>query len=304
MEYELEVIKKMGFAPYFLIVSDFVNYAKNHEILVGPGRGSAAGSIVSYALNITDIDPLEYGLLFERFLNPERIVMPDIDIDFADNRRGEVIEYVISKYGLDHVAQIITFGTMAARAAVRDVGRVIGIPYLEVDKIAKLIPQKLNLSGAIKMVPELKNLYNTNLKVKKLLDMALKLEGVARHASTHAAGVVISQEPLTNYTPLQKALKGETSIITQYTMYDFEKIGLLKMDLLGLANLSILGDTLEIIEAVHKEKVDLSKIPFDDKKTFELLCKGETTGVFQLESEGMRRYIKQLRPTRELVLKI
>lgn len=296
-EYELGVIKRTGFASYFLIVQDFVNYAKSQGIMVGPGRGSAAGSIVSYALRITDIDPLKFNLLFERFLNEERIAMPDIDMDFADSRREEVIQYVINKYGADHVAQIITFGTMMARGAIRDVGRALGMSYNEVDVIAKMIPTGLHLLEAIDTVPELKNLYRTDPKITKLLDLSIKLEGVARHASTHAAGVVISPKPLTEYVPLQKATKGETSIVTQYQMGDLEALGLLKMDFLGLSNLSIIQDALEIIEAVEKINIDINTLPLDDKKTFEMLSRGETTGVFQLESDGMKRVLKDLKPT-------
>ncbi len=297
LEYELGIIEKTGFASYFLIVADFVNYAKSQEILVGPGRGSAAGSLVSYVLNITNLDPLKFNLLFERFLNAERISMPDIDMDFADDRRGEVIDYVIKKYGADHVAQIITFGTMAARNAIRDVGRAMGISYNDVDKIAKLIPFGLHLVEAIEVSPELKNLYKNDETVKKLCDFAMKLEGVARHASTHAAGVVIAPEPLVSYVPLQKATKGNTSIVTQFQMGDLEQLGLLKMDFLGLSNLTVIRETIERIEAVEKVNIDIDKIPLDDKKTFEILGKGESTGVFQLESDGMKRVLKELKPT-------
>lgn len=297
LEYELSVIKKTGFSAYFLIVADFVNFAKKNGIMVGPGRGSAAGSLVSFALGITEINPLLYGLVFERFLNPDRIAMPDIDIDFADHRREEVILYLAKKYGKNNVAQIITFGTMAARAAVRDVGRVLGMPYLEVDKIAKLVPFNLPLRDSIKTVSDLKNLYEQDQKIRKLLDIACSLEGVARHASTHAAGVVISQDELLKYLPLQKSTGEGFLYITQYTMYDIEKIGLLKIDILGLSNLSILENALEITEAVFGKKINLFKIPFDDKKTYKLLSSGETVGVFQLESAGMQRYLKELKPT-------
>lgn len=297
MDYELQIIEKMGFASYFLIVQDFVNYAKKEGILVGPGRGSAAGSIVAYALNITDLDPLKYNLLFERFLNAERISMPDIDMDFADDRRGEVIDYVINKYGEEHVAQIITFGTMAARASIRDVGRAMGITYSDVDKIAKLIPFGTNLIGALEIEPELKKLYREDEIIRKMYNYAIKLEGVVRHASTHAAGVVISPNPLVTYVPLQRATKGNTSIVTQFQMGELESLGLLKMDFLGLSNLSIIRNTIEIIEAVEKQEINLDKIPLDNKKTFELLGKGETTGVFQLESEGMKRILKELKPS-------
>ncbi len=296
MEYELSVIKKAGFASYFLTVADFVNYARSKNILVGPGRGSAAGSIVSYILNITDIDPLKYGLLFERFLNLERIAPPDIDLDFADNRRDEVIDYVVQKYGADHVAQIVTFGTMLARNAVRDTGRALGMTYSEVDEIAKLIPLRANLKEALEQVPDLKKSYRENKRVKRLIDMAQKLEGVVRHASTHAAGVVISEKPLTFYTPLQKSTREGTQVITQYSMYDLESISLLKIDFLGLSNLTILDNAVKIIEKNKNKKINLGKIPLDDKETFNLLSKGETVGIFQLESEGMRRCILKLEP--------
>ena len=293
---ELEVIKKAKFASYFLIVADFVNYARDQGILVGPGRGSAAGSLVSYLLGITNIDPLKYGLLFERFLNLERIAPPDIDLDFADNRRDEVIDYVSSKYGRDRVAQIITFGTMLARNAVRDTGRALGMSYNEVDKIAKLVPMRMSLKEAVEVIPELKEYYQNDSRVKNLIDMAQRLEGVVRHASTHAAGVVITPEPLTRYTPLQKSTRSGTEVTTQYSMYDLEAIGLLKIDFLGLANLTILDNATKIIEKVKGKKIDLEKIPLDDKKTFELLAKGETTGVFQLESEGFKRCLLKLKP--------
>ena len=301
LDFELSVINKMGFESYFLIVADFVNYAKNLGIAVGPGRGSAAGSVVSYVLKITDLDPLRYGLLFERFLNPDRISMPDIDMDFADTRRGEVIDYVRKKYGEDRVAGIITFGTMAARAAVRDVGRVLGWPYGEVDKIAKLIPPPIQgrhipLEKSIKDNKELATVY-ADPRARELLDFAIKLEGTVRHASQHACAVVIGNEALTEYTPLQRGQNGDVEVVTQYSMKPIEDIGLLKMDFLGLANLTIIQDALEIIEAVYGIKIDIEKIPLDDKKTFELLGAAETTGVFQLESDGMKRYIRELKPT-------
>jgi len=301
LDFELAVIAKMGFASYFLIVADFVNFAKNRGIAVGPGRGSAAGSIASYTLNVTDIDPLKYGLLFERFLNPDRISMPDIDMDFADTRRGEVIDYVTAKYGAERVAGIITFGTMAARAAVRDVGRVLGWPYGEVDKIAKLIPPPIQgrhipLLTSIAENKELAEIYK-DAKTKELLDYAAKLEGTVRHASQHACAIVIGDRPLIEYTPLQKAQNGDVAQVTQYSMKPIEDVGLLKMDFLGLANLTVIQDSLEIIEAVHGAKINIDKIPLDDKKAFETLSGGETTGVFQLESDGMKRYIRELRPT-------
>lgn len=296
VDYEMGVIEKMGYESYFLIVSDFVNYAKNQGIMVGPGRGSAASSIVLYALRVTDLDPLKHGLLFERFLNPDRISMPDIDMDFADDRRGEVIEYIGQKYGHDHVAQIITFGTMAARAAVRDTGRVLGMPYADVDRVAKLIPFGMTLAEA-KRSAELRSLYESDAQVKRLLDLAERLEGVVRHASTHAAGVVIGDAPLVNYVPLQRATKGDETVITQYEMNAIERVGLLKMDILGLANLTILRNATEIIEAIEGVNVNLDNLPLDDQETFALLSRGQTHGIFQLESEGMRRYIKELKPT-------
>ncbi len=297
LEYELGVIKKTGFASYFLIVQDFVNWAKSQGIIVGPGRGSAAGSIVSYLTNITNIDPLKYELLFERFLNPERISMPDIDLDFTDTRRDEVIKYVENKYGQDHVAQIITFGTMAARAAIRDVGRVLDLPYSYCDHVAKLIPNLTNLDQALNTVPELKEIYDNDPRGKKLIDTARRLEGVARHVSTHACGVVITKEPLDHYVPLQFASSDDKTIISQYSLHPIEDLGLLKMDFLGLKNLTILENTLEIIEKTAGQKIKIDEIPLDDAKTFSLLQRGETTGVFQLESSGMKRYLKDLRPT-------
>ncbi len=297
VKFELEVIEKMGYEGYFLIVADYVNWAKNQGIVVGPGRGSAAGSVVAYALNIVDLDPIKYDLLFERFLNPDRISMPDIDMDFADDRRHEVIEYVTQKYGKDHVAQIITFGTMAARNAIRDVGRVLGISYAEVDRIAKSVPERMNLAEAIIESPELSAISRESDEYKKLLNLATKLEGVARHSSTHAAGVVISKEPLVEYAPLQKAVKGDISWQTQYEMHAIEDLGLLKMDFLGLSNLTIIKNAMRIIRKIHELEIEIYNIPMDDKKTFSLLAKGETTGVFQLESAGMKRYIKELKPT-------
>lgn len=298
LEYELSVITKTGFASYFLIVQDFVNWAKNKGIVVGPGRGSAAGSIVSYLTNITNIDPLKYSLIFERFLNPERISMPDIDLDFADTRRDEVITYVEEKYGKDHVAQIITFGTMAARAAVRDTGRVLDLTYAFCDKVAKLIPMFTTINEALKIIPELKEIYGTDPDGKKLLNAARKLEGVARHASTHACGVVITDEPLDHYVPLQYATHSDDqTVITQYDLHSVEALGLLKMDFLGLKNLTILENTIDIVKKTRGIDINLDSITLDDKKTFKLLQEGKTTGVFQLESSGMKRYLKQLKPT-------
>ncbi|MDD2647072.1 MAG: DNA polymerase III subunit alpha [Patescibacteria group bacterium] len=298
LKYELSVIEKTGFASYFLIVQDFVMWAKEHGIVVGPGRGSAAGSIVSYILNITNIDPLPYGLVFERFLNPERISMPDIDLDFADIRRDEVIHYVENKYGRDHVAQIITFGTMAARAAVRDVGRVLDYPYSFCDKLAKMIPMNMKLGEALSKVSELKNYYDTNSDVKKIINAAIKLEGVARHASKHACGIVITPEPLDQYVPVQYDVSGtEKTIITQYEMHAVEALGLLKMDFLGLKNLTLIETALNIIKRIYKEEIDLDNLPLNDPKTLKLFQAAYTIGVFQFESGGMRRYLKQLKPT-------
>ena len=298
-QYEYGVIKKMGYAPYFLITWDFVKYAKDNKIIVGPGRGSAAGSIVSYALDITTIDPLRYDLLFERFLNPARISMPDIDLDFADDRRDEVIQYVTEKYGKERVSQIITFGTMAARNAIRDVGRALGMAYNDVDRIAKMIPMFMNLETALKKVPELKAAMDEDPAIERLVKMAQKLEGVARHASTHAAGVVISRDPLVEHVPIQHATRGDgSSTVVQYSMFDLEAIGLLKMDFLGLSNLTVIRNALRIIRKIRGKEIEIDKVPLDDQKTFELLRKGRTTGVFQLESSGMKRYLKELKPTK------
>ena len=302
IEYELDVITKTGFASYFLIVQDFVNWAKSQGIVVGPGRGSAAGSIVSYLLGITNIDPLKYNLLFERFLNPERISMPDIDLDFADTRRNEVLHYVSDKYGKDYVSQIITFGTMAARGSIRDAGRALGFSYDLCDKIAKMIPDTPNkgksvLKDCIETVAEFKEAYHSNPDVRKLIDAASKLEGVARHSSTHACAVVITPEPLTEYLPLQRGTD-ESDIITQYEMHGVEDLGLLKMDFLGLANLTIIEETLKEIKRNHTVDINIDEIPLDDKKTFKLLQDALTTGVFQLESSGMKRYLKELKPNR------
>ena len=298
MRMELDVIRKMDYSSYFLIVWDFINYARTQGIPVGPGRGSAAGSIVSYCLGITDIDPVKYHLLFERFLNPERISMPDIDVDFCKDRRSEVITYVAQKYGQDHVAQIITFGTMAAKAAIRDVGRALDVPYGEVDKIAKLVPNTLNISieEAIKAEPQLKERYDSDEKIKELLDIAKRLEGLSRHASTHAAGVVISPSPLTDYTPLYKN-PSDGSIMTQFDMGSIEKIGLLKFDFLGLKTLTVINKALNYIEGNGKQFA-LKDISFDDEKTYELLSSGQTTGIFQLESAGMRDLLVKIGPNR------
>lgn len=297
LEYELEVIKKTGFSSYFLIVQDFVRWAKSKRIVVGPGRGSVGGSLIAYLLAITEIDPLKYSLFFERFLNPDRISPPDIDLDFTDLRRGEVIEYLKEKYGKDRVAQIITFGTMAARAVVRDVGRALGYPYAFCDKIAKLIPAGLNLNETLARVIELRNLYETDEKVRKLIDFARKLEGCARHASTHACGVVISTTPLDEIVPLQHPTQDDASVVTQFEMHSLEDLGLLKIDILGLKNLTLIEETLKRIYVIHKKDIKIAQIPLDDKKTFKLLQNGETIGVFQLESEGMRKWLKKLKPT-------
>jgi len=296
VSHELAIIKKSGYVSYFLIVWDFINWAKEHRIPVGPGRGSAAGSIVSYCIGITDIDPLRYGLIFERFLNPERVSMPDIDIDFCFERRNEIIDYVISKYSKDNVAQIITFGTMMAKAVIRDVGRVMGMAYAEVDKIAKLVPNELGitLEEALEKEPELLALYDGDPIIRDLIDISKRLEGLNRHASTHAAGVVISDKPLMERIPLHKTADGQ--ITTGYTMKSLEKIGMLKMDFLGLKTLTVIDQTVKIIKRTHEKDLDIENIPLDDKKTYELLTKGETVGVFQLESGGMRDLLRKIKP--------
>ena len=298
LSYEISVIKQTGFASYFLIVQDFVNWAKDQRIVVGPGRGSAPGSLVSYLLNITNIDPIKNNLLFERFLNPERISMPDIDLDFTDRRRDEVINYVAQKYGKDKVAQIITFGTMAARAVIRDVGRALGYTYPYCDQIAKMIPFGFNLDETLKKVDEFKNIYQTDEQAERLINLAKKLEGVARHASTHACGVVISDQPLSNLIPLQHPTQNDENIVTQYEMHSIEDLGLLKMDFLGLKNLTIIEDTLSRIYVLRNGlKVDIDNIPLNDKEVFKTLQKGNTKAIFQLEGDGMTRYLKQLKPT-------
>jgi DNA polymerase-3 subunit alpha len=300
LEYELDIINRMGYASYFLIVWDFIRYAREQGIPVGPGRGSAAGSIVAYSLRIADVDPLRYNLFFERFLNPERIDMPDIDTDFCFERRDEVIKYVTEKYGADRVAQIVTFGTMAARAAVRDVGRVMGVPLAEVDRIAKLIPNvpssPVSIKQAIDQVPELTVIYQRDGQARKLLDTAMRVEGLARHASTHAAGVVIAPGPVTDYAPLVKL--GDHDVNTQYSMEWVEKVGLLKMDFLGLRTLTVMAAAAAEIRRTEDPSFALDDIPLDDPKTYALLSLGQTSGVFQLESAGMRRYIAELKPTR------
>ena len=297
LEYELSVINKMNFPGYFLIVWDMVNYAGQQNILVGPGRGSAAGSLVAYSLKITNIDPLKYDLLFERFLNPERITMPDIDIDFCFERRGEIIDYLAVKYGQEHVAQIITFGTMAAKAAIRDVGRVLQIPLPEVDKVAKLIPNELGitLERALQVSVELRQLYDDDNTIRELLDIAKEVEGLPRHASTHAAGVVISKEQMISYLPVQKANDAGV-VTTQFSMGIVEEIGLLKMDILGLRTLTVIGQVVEIVKEHKGIEIDIDKLPLEDDKTFEMLGRGESLGVFQLESDGMRSILKNLKP--------
>ncbi len=300
LDYELEVIKKTQFANYFLVVWDLISFARKQNILFGV-RGSAAASIVLHCLGITAVDPIEHKLVFERFLNLERQEMPDIDLDFEDDRRDEVIAYVSRKYGHDHVAQIITFGTLGARAALRDVGRALGMPYSDVDRVARLVPfsPNMTLERALEENGELRAIYHEDAIIHNLVDQARGVEGIARHASTHAAGVVISREPLTRYVPLQRVSKGngQEQVMAQFTMEDIAQIGLLKMDFLGLTNLTILSKAKEIIYQNHGIEIDLRHIPMDDAKTFALLSSGETAGVFQLEGAGMRRYIKELKPT-------
>ncbi len=300
LEYELDVIKKTQFANYFLVVWDIISFAREHNILFGV-RGSAAASIALHCLNITEVDPIVNKLVFERFLNVERQEMPDIDLDFQDDRREEVINYVSRKYEQDHVAQIITFGTLGARAALRDVGRALGMPYGDVDRVVRLVPfaPGMTLARALEENSELRSIHSADATIRNLIDSARRVEGISRHASTHAAGVVISKEPLTRYVPLQRASKAndEATVMTQFTMEDIARIGLLKMDFLGLANLTILGRAKEIIRQNRGLDIDLHHIPMNDKKTFALLSSGETTGVFQLEGAGMRRYIKELKPT-------
>ena len=295
LEYELSVIEKMGYVEYFLITWDFINFARENNIMVGPGRGSAAGSIVAYTLYITDIDPIKYSLLFERFLNPERVSMPDIDIDFCYERREEVIDYVKRKYGEDHVAQIITFGTMGAKAAIRDVGRVLDVSYSKVDNIAKEIPFALGMTidKALDTNPNLKKLYEQDSETKEIIDVSRKIEGMLRHASTHAAGVVISKNPIDEYVPLYKH---QDAISTQFTMTTLEELGLLKMDFLGLRTLTVIRDALDLIKKNHNVKINFSNMDYDDPKVYELLSSGNTLGVFQLESGGMRSFMKQLKP--------
>ena len=296
LDYELEVIRKTNFADYFLVIRDIVRFAEENKILTNT-RGSAAGSLVAYVLGITHIDPIKYDLYFERFLNPERIEPPDIDLDVADNRRQDIINYISQKYGPDHVAQVLTFGIMKSRLAVRDVNRALGHPYSLGDQIAKLIPQNLKIDDALNTVPELKQLYETNNDVKEVIDIARRLEGLARHASTHAAGVVIAPEPMVNFAPLQHSSRSEKEIVTQYEMNSLKHVGLVKIDILGLANLTIIRNALRIIRKVYDTEIDLDSLGFDDKKVYQLLSRGETIGVFQVESEGMRKYLKDLKPS-------
>lgn len=297
LDYELSVIRQMGFAGYFLVVWDFMKFAHDNGISTGPGRGSAAGSLVAYALRITDVDPLRYNLLFERFLNPERVSWPDIDIDFDYERRGEVIDYVTRKYGTDRVAQIVTYGTMAARAAIRDVGRVMNLPLPEVDRVAKLVPNSLHMTidKALALQPDLLAIYEENQTVKRLLDTARAIEGFPRHSSIHAAGVVISKEPLTDYVPLLRGADG--GAVTQYAMEDLEAVGLLKMDFLGLRNLTIIDHAVEMIKQGHGVAIDFAQMEMDDAVTFDLLAKGDTDGCFQLESNGVKNVLRELKPT-------
>lgn len=296
LDYELSVIKNMGFIDYFLIVWDFINYAKRNGIAVGPGRGSAAGSIVAYTLEITDIDPIKYDLLFERFLNPERVSMPDIDVDFCMERRGEVIEYVIEKYGKEKVSQIVTFGTLAAKGVIRDVGRVLDMPYAEVDAIAKMIPNELNitLEKALKMNPMLKESYDNNSQIKYLIDMSMRLEGLPRHTSMHAAGVLISSKAVDEFVPLSRASDG--TITTQYIMTTLEELGLLKMDFLGLRTLTVIQNAVRMIKKSQNIDLDLKNADYSDKAVYELIGSGKTEGIFQLESAGMKNFMKELKP--------
>ncbi|MEW6203146.1 MAG: DNA polymerase III subunit alpha, partial [bacterium] len=302
VNFELEVIKKMGFSPYFLIVWDLITFARRNEIPVGPGRGSAAGSIVAYALDITKIDPLKYDLLFERFLNPERVSMPDFDIDFCYERRSEIINYAIKKYGEDHVCQIITFGREKARNAIRDVGRVMGIPLPTVDRIAKLVPfimpdgKSVTIQGALGAIDELQHLHRTDETIRRLLEISAKIEGHPRNISTHAAGIVISRDPLTNHIPLYKSTRDE-SILTQLVHEDLEKLGLMKMDILGLRNLTVIADTVRYIHERTGEKIDVDSLPLNDKKTFHLFSRGDTDGVFQFEGPNIKNLLRRVRPT-------
>ncbi|MDQ7023311.1 MAG: DNA polymerase III subunit alpha [Candidatus Gracilibacteria bacterium] len=298
LEYELVVIHEMGFDGYFLIVADYINWARDNDIPVGPGRGSAAGSLMAFLSGITDIDPIKFGLIFERFLNPARVSMPDIDTDFADVDRSKVIDYCREKYGSDKVVQICTFGTFAARAAVKDVGRVMGIPFQEMNELVKLIPEKpgTKLKGALEDSFEFNEAYNENEQNKKIIDFALKIEGNTRQLGVHACAVIIAPEPVTNFCPLQHPPKDDKVIITQYSAYPLEDLGLLKMDFLGLRNLTIIKNTQKIVKNNKGDEFDILKVPLDDPKCFEIFANGDTTGVFQFESEGMRKYLKDLSP--------
>ena len=286
----------MGFVDYFLIVWDFIHFARSHDVMVGPGRGSAAGSIVSYCLEITSIDPIKYTLIFERFLNPERVSMPDIDIDFAPEGRQKVIDYVVEKYGEKNVAQIVTFGTMKAKLAIRDVGRTLNMPYADVDRVAKLVPNELNITieRALEVSGELKAAYDNDRKVKELIDISQALEGLPRHASTHAAGVVITSEPIVNYLPL--TLNKDNFVTTQFTKDTVENLGLLKMDFLGLRNLTVIENAVEIILKTRGIKINPDNIDYNKKEVFDLISSGNTDGVFQMESPGMKNFMKELKP--------
>lgn len=297
LEYELSVINQMGYVDYFLIVWDFIRYAKEQNIMVGPGRGSGAGSLVAYCLGITNIDSLKYNLIFERFLNPERVSMPDFDVDFCYERRGEVIDYVVTKYGADKVAQIVTFGTLQARAAIKDVGRVLDIQYAEVDRIAKMIPRNvgnITIEKAIEINPDLKKAYDSDIKIKELIDTSIQLEGMPRHTSTHAAGVVISRNPLTEYVPVQKV---EGNIITQFSMGNLDKLGLLKVDFLGLRTLTVIRDTVELVNENYNVEIDFDNMSYDDPNVYKMISEGKTSGVFQMEGTGMTNFMRELEPT-------
>ena len=296
LKYELDTIQTMGYVDYFLIVWDFIKYARDHDIIVGPGRGSAAGSLVSYTLDITQLDPIRYQLLFERFLNPERVSMPDIDVDFCFERRQEVIDYVVRKYGKDRVVQIVTFGTLAARGVIRDVGRVLDMPYAQVDTIAKMIPNELNITidKALNMNPELKKQYEEDPQIKYLIDMSRRLEGLPRHTSMHAAGVVISQKAVDEYVPLSRASDG--SITTQFTMTTLEELGLLKMDFLGLRTLTVIQNAVKLAQKSTGKELDMEKIDYNDPSVLAMIGSGKCEGVFQLESTGMKNFMKELKP--------
>ena len=297
LEYELSTIKNMGFVDYFLIVWDFIHYARSQGIAVGPGRGSAAGSLVSYCLEITDLDPIKYNLLFERFLNPNRVTMPDIDVDFCYERRQEVIDYVVEKYGKDRVVQIVTFGTMAARAVIRDVGRVLDMPYAQVDTVAKMIPTELNITieSALQKNPELKKVYDTDPAIRELIDMSKRLEGLPRHTSTHAAGVVISPKAVDEFVPLSRGV--DDCVTTQFTMTTLEELGLLKMDFLGLRTLTVIQNAVNLINRRREAPLNMHDIDYDDAKVYEMIASGKTEGVFQLESAGMKSFMKELKPS-------